>query len=129
MLGSRVDEQRPGQRIVAVFHRLGGGLHAIDGEDVQHIRVLGVVGVAEETDGVRAAEHTLHQHVVVLAQLHVGGAEDRLLVLVKHLFDKVVKGAAVGAGDEALDRLGRPVGVDVGPGFGGGQRSRPTLPW
>ena len=32
-------------------------------------------------------------------------------------FDEVVEGAAVGAGAEALDGLGRPGGIDIGPAW------------
>ena len=36
-------------------------------------------------------------------------------------FDEVVKGAGVGAGDEALDGFGGPLGADIRPFGGGGE--------
>ena len=121
-VGGGVDEQRARQRVGGIVDALPARLDSVDVEHVQLVRVLGVVGVAEEAHRVGAAEDALHQDVVILAHLQVAGAQDRHLVLVEHLFHEVFEGAAVGAGNEALNRLVRPVRVDVAPIGGGAEQ-------
>ena len=113
--GVAVKEQRAGQGVGAGVDGFRGGRDAVDGDVAHFVFVLEVVGESEVGDGVGAAGHTLGQHVVVFAQLQVGGVEEGLLLLAEYLFHEIVEGAAVRARGEALDLLGRPGGVHIRP--------------
>ena len=118
-LGIGVDEERAGQRVLAGIDGFGGGIDAFDGEIAQLAGVLLEVGVAEVADGVFVAADALDEDVVILGELEVAGARGWLFAFalfgggildedrVHDGFDEVVEGAGVGAGAEALDRLGR----------------------
>ena len=115
--GGGVHEQRSGQRIIAAVHGRIVGFHALDGENLQGVGVLGVVSIAEVTDGVGAAQNTPDEHIVVLTELLILGAERFLSILVEDLFHEEIEGAGIGAGNEALDRLARPTGIHIRPQF------------
>jgi hypothetical protein len=78
--GIGVVEKRARERIFVAVHGRLGGLDAIDGEHGQGVSVLGLVSVAEETDGVGTTEHALDEDVVVFGELGVGGSQDGGLV-------------------------------------------------
>ena len=120
-VGVGVDEERAGQRVLAGVHGFSRGRHAFDRQVRQLALVLLEVGEAEVADGVLVAFDALHQDVVVFGQLRLAApsrlphpypCQLRILDIdrVHHRLDEVVEGAAVGAGAEALDRLGRPAG-------------------
>ena len=96
------------------FARGDGGLAVLldDGQGLELVLVLGVVGIAEVADGVHVAGHALHQHVVVFRRGEVAAAG---LGLADDGFGEVVERARIGTGAEQLDRLVGPGRVDLVP--------------
>jgi hypothetical protein len=74
--GIRVDEQGTSQGVLGAIDGLQGGFDTLQGEDTQYILVLVVIGIAEEADGVGAADDTLDEDVIVFAQLGFRSGED-----------------------------------------------------
>ena len=66
----------------------------VDGDELELVEVLGVVGVAEIAEGVAVAVDALDEEVVVLAREIVGAAGP---CLADDLLSEVVEGARVGA--------------------------------
>jgi len=118
----RVDVERAGQGVGAIFSRFLRGRHAIHREHAQAVRLFLIVGIAEVPDGVFVAFHALHQHIVILGLIQVLGFQGQGLSLIQpfdlvgfldHNFHKEVKRAAVGARRVAQNRLGGPGRIHV----------------
>jgi hypothetical protein len=119
-----VDEQRAGERGVgAVLGRLRARRHAaravVDGQRLELVGVLLVVGEPEVAEAAGGAGHALDDDVVVLAGLVVGPAGPLLTV---DLVGEVVERAGVGprpVEDQFLVREARVDLVPVGDGGAG----------
>ncbi len=112
--GIAVDKEGASQRVRGIVYIFGRWFHPIHMEDVQAVGVFLVVSITKVPNGVGATFHPLHQHIVILAQLQVGGCQNGFFTCIpKYLFYKVVKCARVGARAETLDGFGRPGGVNI----------------
>src|SRR5215213_8370986 len=121
-VGAHVDEQRAGEQVLAAADGVFGGLDAVNGERPQRMQVILVVRVPEVAERVRVSRDTLHEHVVVLAHLHVGLAADLFLVCHDDLVEVLV-GARLGAGAVEAELPVRPLRAYLAPlcnlAFGG----------
>src|SRR5215210_3794312 len=113
-VGAHVDEQRAGEQVLAGADGVLRWLDAVHGERPERIQVVLVVGVAEVAERVLVAGDALHEHVVVLAHLHVGLAADLLLVAHDLPVEELV-GARLGAGTVEAQLVVGPVGTHLAP--------------
>src|SRR5215210_2563893 len=113
-VGAHVDEQRAGEQVLAGADGVLRWLDAVHGERPERIQVVLVVRVAEVAERVLVAGDALHEHVVVLAHLHVGLAADLILVAHDLPVEELV-GARLGAGTVEIERLIGPVRAHLAP--------------
>src|SRR5215212_1722917 len=111
---AHVDEQRPGEQVLAGADGVLGGLDTVYGERPKRVQVVLVVRVPEVAERVLVAGDTLHEHVVVLAHLDVGLAADLLLVPHNGLVEELV-GARLGARTVEAQLVVWPVGAHLAP--------------
>src|SRR5215203_5378419 len=113
-VGAHIDEQRSGEQVLAGAYGVLGGPDTIHGERPERIQVVLVVRVAEVAERILVAGDALHEHVVVLAHLHVGLAADLLLVAHDGLVEVLV-GARLRARTIEIQRLIGPIRAHLAP--------------
>ena len=102
-----VDEERPGERLVGAVLN-GGGLRSdaavavVDGDDLEAVLVLLVVGVPEIAEGAAVPGDALYEDVIVGGGGVVGAGD---LCLTVDLLGEVVEGAGVGVGAVEAEAL------------------------
>src|SRR5918997_1541046 len=113
-LGAHVDKERAGEQVLAGADCLLAGRDPVDGERLEGVPVVLVVGVAEVPERVPVVRDALYEHVVVLAGLDVREPAGFLLVLDYGLVKELV-GAGLRAGAVEADLLVGPLGVELAP--------------